>query len=187
MAAVLMGALGAMGAASRGSAPGGGGGNVVGGAVTRGGVTMTLPANWTADPAPARGGDASSRRTVLVARAPSRDTDDTGEYQAVLAISAEPGSSFDAGAQQARLAQDSNFSNYQVAEKPTPVKIAGREAVTFGGTFTLGPLKLRSRQYMLTKDNTLYVVTFTCLASQWENYIGGIEGSVRTLALPEGK
>ncbi|HVS70608.1 MAG TPA: hypothetical protein VHQ47_05070 [Phycisphaerae bacterium] len=157
--------------------------------ITRAGLSLKLPTHWTADPPPPHtpAPDPNARRTLLVAHAPSRDTDDTGEYQAVLVISAEPGSSFDPNAQQDRLAHDSNFSNYQITEKPTPLKLADTNAVAFGGTFTLGPLKLRSRQYMLARNNTLYVVTFTCLESQWDTYIASIETSLRTLVLPDAK
>ena len=48
----------------------------------------------------------------------------------------------------------------------------------FGGTFTLGPLKLRARQYLFTRDNRIYVITCAGLESQWERYRGEVEASV---------
>jgi hypothetical protein len=151
----------------------------------RGGVSVRLPSGWTADPATDHTG--AGPRTVLVARAPARDKDDTGEYQTVMAVSIDAGNKIDAAAQQTRLANDRNFSNYKSVEGPTATTIGGAEGVMFGGTFTLGPLKLRARQYMVTKDNRIYVITFAALESQWEKYRAAVEASVGSIALAQEK
>ncbi len=147
----------------------------------REGVSIRLPAGWTAD-APA-GTTEGGRRTPLTARAGTRDKDDTGDFQTVMSVSVELGNKVDAAAQQARLASDRMLSNYEAVEKPTAVKLAGAEGVMFGGTFMLGPLKLRSRQYMLAKGGKVYVVTFTSLASQWARYRPLLEASVGSMAV----
>jgi hypothetical protein len=149
-------------------------------ATVREGVSVRLPTGWTADPAEHAG---AAPRTVLVARAPGRDKDDTGEYQTVMAVSIDAGSKIDAAAQQTRLADDRNFSNYKSVEGPKAATIGGNEGVMFGGTFTLGPLKLRARQYMFTKNNRIYVITFAALESRWEKYRAAVEASVGSVSV----
>jgi hypothetical protein len=153
--------------------------------ITRDGISLKLPANWTVDPPPAN--TPNARPAPLVARAPLRDRDDTGEFQTVLIISTDTGSDFDAAAQQTRLANDRSFSNYKPVETPTATRIANTDAVTFGGTFTLGPLKLRSQQYMLTRNNKIYVITVTALESQWDKYRPAFDAAIHTLTLNDAK
>ena len=146
---------------------------IAAGATHRDGFSVRLPNGWSIDDA-----RAATSRTRLLARAPDRDTDDTGEYQSVFSITVEDGGSVDGAAQQARLAN--SFANYQPTEKPVKATIGGVAGVRIGGTFSLGPLKLRSRQYLVTHGDKIYVLTFTSLDSVWGKYLPAIEASVGT-------
>ncbi len=141
---------------------------------SRGNVTIAFPKGWTVD-AKGRG------RPLLVALPPKRDQDASGEFQASFSVSESPGGKVDGAAQQARLAKE--MKGYKVQEPPTAVTVSGLQGVYFGGTFTNDPLTLRSRQYMFTQDNQLYVITFTCLESAWPAYLPSVEASVATFTL----
>ncbi len=146
----------------------------LGPARTSGNVTIQFPKDWTVD---ARG----RGRSVLVALPPKRDQDESGEFQASFSISQIPGMKIDGPAQQARLARE--MKGYKVEEPPTPITVNALQGVYFGGTFTNNLLKLRSRQYLFTQDNQVYVITFTCLDSRWAAYLPSLEASVATFSV----
>ncbi len=142
--------------------------------VRKANVSLRLPREWKPQ---AR----ESAHIVLAATAPVVDSDTTGEYAPGISITAAPGTAVDGDAQQARLAQE--IADYQITEKPTTVKINGSAAITFGGTFTRGSLKLRSRQYLLARDSHIYTLTVTALASAWDQHIAAAEASVMSFAI----
>lgn len=138
-------------------------------------ISIRLPAGWVVDD--------NAPHAILHASAPQRDQDESSDFQAVLSISSVSGNIVDGAAQQERLTRE--IPSYKVVEKPTRVKIGKLEAVTFGGTFTQGPIKLRARHYMLTKDDRIYIVTFTSLESHWLDYVGLLEASVDTFTIAD--
>ena len=118
--------------------------------VSRDSISINLPRNWKQrqhEPA----------HTFLVAGPATPDTDTTGDYSPVIIIRSTPRSGpstpIDGEAQQSHVAGEMN--HYEVTEKPQTVSINGLDAVTFGGTFTQGALKLRSRQYYIAANDHL--------------------------------
>ncbi len=140
------------------------------------GMSIQLPKGWQLD-------EHAPARTLLQARAPGRDKDEVGEFQAVLIISSDAGGKIDAAKQQSRVAKE--YSNYKPVEEPEAVTINGLEGVKFGGTLTLGVLKLRTRQYMLIRENRIYTLTFMSLASHWGGYAASIDAAVATFSIAE--
>jgi len=139
------------------------------------GAAVTLPKEWKTDE---RGGS----RNLLLARAPSSDKDNTGEFQAIFSLDADTIAKLDGRAQQAAVAK--KCDNYQVVEEPSDVAIGGVEGVMFGGSFTIGSVKLRSRQYLLLQNGRVYILTFTALESAWANYDKAIKACAASVTLP---
>ncbi|MCL2645989.1 MAG: DUF1795 domain-containing protein [Phycisphaerales bacterium] len=139
------------------------------------GVKITLPKGWKTDE---RGGS----RNLLLARAPTSDKDNTGEFQTLFSLDADTITKLDGRAQQAAVAK--KCDNYHAIEEPTPITIGGADGVMFGGTFTTGSVKLRSRQYLLLQNGRVYILTFTALDSAWPNYAKAIEACAASLTLP---
>ncbi len=133
------------------------------------GISIQLPKDWKLQPH-------DSIHILLSASAPAQDSDTTGLYTAGLTITKTAGSSVDGTAQQARLSHD--FPDYAITEKPTPITIDGIDGVMFGGTFSAGSLKLRSRQYLLTQGDHIFTLTVTSLASTWDLHLPAIHASV---------
>jgi len=125
----------------------------------------------------------SSARALLLARAPGRDKDEVGEFQAVLIVCSDAGGKIDAGRQQSRVATE--YSNYKAVEEPEPVTITGLEGVKFGGTLSFGGLKLRTRQYMLLRENRIYTLTFMSLASHWAGYAASFDAAAASFGLAD--
>jgi hypothetical protein len=143
-------------------------------ATQRHGISIRLPTDWKCQPR-------DSAHLLLAASAPTSDSDTTGDYAPRLTISIAPGSVIDGPGQQKRLGQD--IQNYQATEQPTETTINGIKGVTFGGTFTVGALKLRSRQYLLVHADHLYTLTVLSLASTWEQHVAAAEASVQTFTI----
>jgi len=141
---------------------------------TKSGVAVTLPKGWKTD-------DRGGSRNLLLARAPASDKDNTGEFQTLFSLDVASITKLDGRAQQAAVAK--KCDNYQATEEPTAVTIGGVEGVMFGGTFTTGSVKLRSRQYLLLQDGRVYILTFTALDSAWPNYAKAIEACAASLTL----
>ncbi len=137
-------------------------------------ISIQLPKDWKPQPR-------NSAHILLAAAAPTTDTDTTGDYAAALTITIAPGSSIDGPAQQDHLAHE--IANYQVTEKSAPLTIGTLDAITFGGTFTKGSLKLRSRQYLLTHADHIYTLTITALASRWDQHIAATEAGIHTFTI----
>jgi len=142
---------------------------------TKSGVAITLPKNWKTD-------DRGGSRNLLLARAPTSDKDNTGEFQTLFSLDAATITKLDGRAQQAAVAK--KCDNYQATEEPTAITIGGIEGVMFGGTFTTGSVKLRSRQYLLLQNDRVYILTFTALDSAWPSYAKAIEACAASLTLP---
>jgi hypothetical protein len=145
---------------------------------TRDSVSINLPKDWKERPH-------ENAHTQLVASPASPDTDTTGDYSPVIMIRSTPhtgpATPIDGDAQQARVA--GQMSDYQVTEKPQQVSINGLDAVTFGGTFTQGALKLRSRQYFIAANDRLYTVTLITLVSAWEQHLPALDAAVHTFTV----
>jgi len=141
--------------------------------VTKGNVTIALPKGWPSA--------AGTGRSVLSALAPAPDKDGTGQFQASLTITQDPGTKIDAAAQQKTIA--GQVTVYKVVENPSPTAAGGVQGVLFGGTFKRGTADLRSRQYMFLVNNQIYTVTFTCLSSQWAKYEPAVAASVVTMTM----
>jgi hypothetical protein len=137
----------------------------------RHGIAIRLPADWKLQPRDAA-------HMLLAAEAPAPDSDTTGDYAPRLTITSAPGSAIDGPGQQSHLAQE--IPNYQPTERPTDTTINGIKGVTFGGTFTAGALKLRSRQYLLIHADHLYTLTILSLASTWEQHVAAADASIQT-------
>ncbi len=135
-------------------------------------LIMVYPKGWA---------DAKDPGSVLAARAPLPDNDQTGQFQASLVVSQRPGAEINAGAQERLIAQQ--FAGYRQTDPPTACTLNGIKGIYFGGTFTHNNTLLHTRLYMFSADNQLYVVTFTSLASQWPVYLPAVEGSINTIAL----
>jgi hypothetical protein len=132
------------------------------------GISIRLPKGWQVD----------ERGQTMLARAKERDKDSHGEFRAVLTITSDAGKEINGELQQARAAKGGN--EYKAVEKPEAVTINGLEGVKFGGTMQPGPVRLRSRQYLLVHENRIYTLTFVCLLSRWNSYVGTFEASVAT-------
>ncbi|HUO08006.1 MAG TPA: hypothetical protein VM008_06885 [Phycisphaerae bacterium] len=155
------------------------------GPTTKGGgdpIAINLPKSWKERPH-------DSSATLLVAGPASPDTDTTGDYTPVIIIRSTPrpnsAGPINGDAQQARVADE--MTNYDITEKPSTTSINGLDAVTFGGTFTQGALKLRSRQYFILANDHLYSLTLITLASTWEQHLPALEASIRTFTLSTKK
>ena len=139
--------------------------------ISRENVSINLPRNW-------KERRHESAHMFLVAGPETPDTDPTGDYSPVIIIRSTPRSGpatpIDGDAQQAHVAGEMN--HYEVTEKPQQVPINGLDAVTFGGTFTQGALKLRSRQYFIAANEHLYTMTLITLASTWEKRLPAAYG-----------
>lgn len=141
---------------------------------TKDNISITLPKGWKELPHPAT-------HTMLVAGPATRDSDPSGDYAPVLIIRAVSHTGgVDGEAQQANVARE--VANYQITEKPDHTSINGLDAVTFGGTFTQGALKLRSRQYFILANDRLYSLTAIALASAWDQHVATLDAWVRTFA-----
>jgi hypothetical protein len=138
-------------------------------------ISIQLPKGWLPD-------ESKDTRPLLKARAPARDKDDSGEFQTLLMITADEGAKIDGKAQQTRAAKD--YTNYKATEEPAEVTIDGLTGVKFGGTFTVGSVKLRTRQYMLLKDDKIYTLTFMSLESKWPTYAPAIEAAAASFRIP---
>ena len=151
--------------------------------ITKEAISLNLPKTWKEQPR-------EVPHTLLIASPASPDTDTTGDYLPVLIIRATPRSSttgnvINGDAQQTRVA--SEMSNYQITEKPQQLSINGLDVTTFGGTFTQGALKLRSRQYFILANDQLYSLTLITLASAWDARIPALDASVHSFAIPTKK
>jgi hypothetical protein len=135
------------------------------------GISLRLPTDWKIQ-------SRDSGHMLLAAEASAPDSDTTGDYAPRLTITMAPGSAIDGPGQQKRLAQD--IPNYEPTERPTDTTINGIKGVTFGGTFTAGALKLRSRQYLLIHAEHLYTLTILSLASTWEQHVTVADASIQT-------
>jgi hypothetical protein len=133
------------------------------------GVSIRLPRGWQVE---------ERRAALLLARAEKRDKDNSGEFRTLLTLTSDAGTKVDGAAQQARAARE--YNDYRAEEKPEEITINGLKGERFGGTMSVGSVKLRSRQYLLLHENRIYTLTFICLASQWNTYVGAIEASVAT-------
>ncbi|MCL2640970.1 MAG: DUF1795 domain-containing protein [Phycisphaerales bacterium] len=142
---------------------------------TKGGAAITLPKGWKTD-------DRGGSRNLLLARAATSDKDNTGEFQTLFSLDAAQITKLDGHAQQTAVAK--KCENYRAVEEPTAITIGGVEGVMFGGTFTTGSVKLRSRQYLLLQDGRVYILTFTALESAWPIHAKAIEACAASLTLP---
>jgi hypothetical protein len=150
--------------------------------IARDNISINLPRNWKErqhEPA----------HTFLVASPATPDTDTTGDYSPVIIIRSiprtGPATPIDGDAQQAHVAGEMN--HYEVTEKPQQISINGLDAVTFGGTFTQGALKLRSRQYFIAANDHLYTMTLITLASAWEQRLPALDAAVHTFTVSSKK
>jgi len=141
----------------------------------KGGAAITLPKGWKVDE---RGGS----RNLLLAYAAASDKDNTGEFQTLFSLDAATITKLDGRAQQDAVAK--KCENYRAVEEPIAVSIGGVDGVMFGGTFTIGSVKLRSRQYLLLQEGQVYILTFTALESAWPSYARAIEACAASLTLP---
>jgi hypothetical protein len=138
-------------------------------------ISIQLPKTWLPD-------DSKDTRPLLRARAPARDKDDTGEFQTLLWITADTGNKIDGKALQTRAAKD--YTNYKPTEEPTDVTVGDLKGVKLGGTFTVGSVKLRTRQYFLQKDDKIYTLTVMSLESKWPTYAPAIEAAIASFRIP---
>lgn len=161
--------------------------------VHRGAVTIALPKGWTVV-------QDGGGRILLVARADGTGAPrgagngggaggatragggPAGQFQANLLITVDPGGdNFDAAHQQEVAAREA--TGYQAVEKPAAAAHGTLKGTTFGGTFTRGNLKLRSRQYFFNVDGKLYGITFTCLADSWNTLAPQLDASVASFSV----
>jgi hypothetical protein len=142
--------------------------------VEKGNVSIQFPKGWSSN-TKVKGG------ALISAMSPKRDKDGTGEFQASFLLSTEVGTKVEGPAQQARVS--SEFPDYKVVEEPVPVTVNGLVGTNFGGTFTNRKVELRFRQYIFVHDSQLYLITFTCLNSQWAAYQPQVEASVATFRI----
>ena len=149
---------------------------------TKESISINLPKGWKELPH-------ENAQTLLVAGPATPDTDTTGDYSPVIFVRCTPhsgpASPIDGDAQQARVA--GQMSDYRATEKPQQVSINGLDAVTFGGTFTKGALKLRSRQYFIVASDHLYTVTLITLVSAWEPHLPATDAAIHTFAVTTKK
>ena len=148
----------------------------------RDGISFNLPKAWKERPQ-------ETGVPLLVASPASADTDTTGDYLPVIIIRATPHAGtagpINGDAQQAHVA--SEIKNYDVTEKPQQISVNGLDTVTFGGTFTQGALKLRSRQYFILANDHLYALTIITLASTWDQRLPALEASVHSFTISAKK
>jgi hypothetical protein len=148
---------------------------------TFGNASLQLPRGWTVV-------EAGSDR--FKAKAPQADKDpagpsvptprDAGEFFANVNIKVTGEGDLDA---QQKTLEKSGFPNYRRVEEPTAVSIGGAKGITFGGTFVVGKVPVRTRLYLLTSNGKLYVILFSALASKWGDYQPLVEASVNTFAV----
>jgi len=142
------------------------------------GISLNLPKSWKDQPHDAD-------HPLLVASPAASDTDTTGDYTPVLIIHATPRPNstgpINGDAQQANVAQE--MTNYHITEKPQQLSINGLDAIAFGGTFTQGALKLRSRQFFILANDQLYSLTLITLASTWDQHLPALDASVHTFTV----
>lgn len=140
--------------------------------ISKGGVSIQPPKGWVPK---------AGNTSILAVVAPQADKEGSGDgYSASLSIITR-GAPIDSAAQQKLLAD--TLENYRAVEGPAPVMIGGNKAVMFGGTFTVGKLQLRIRQYLVTLNNKPYVIAFVCLGSKWQAYQGVLDASVGTFGV----
>ena len=131
----------------------------------------------------------SATDTMLSARAPTPDKDDSpgttmppadaAEYSPAVSVKIQNFTGeIDPAAQQKLLA--SSFDKYRTIEKPAPISIGDAKGYVFGGTFAVGKIQLRSRHYMLTANNKLYVIAFTTLASRWADHQAEFDAAAKS-------
>jgi hypothetical protein len=140
------------------------------------GISLRLPLEW-------KSVAQDAGHLLLAAEAPTMDTDTTGDYAPRITVTSAAGSVIDGPGQQKQLAQE--IPSYEATEPPQNVTINGMKGITFGGTFTAGALKLRSRQYLLIHADRLYTLTILSLASTWEQHIGVAAGSIQTFTITQ--
>jgi len=158
------------------SAARGGAEDVLDKAVAKSGITIQLPRAWVL-------GETRNVRTLLVAQAPLKDKDDTGEFGAAMTISTGAATKPDAKAILNTLKHD--YPHFKMLDEPQEMQINGLTGIMLGGSFQAGALKLRMRQYVLTDGKAGYVVTVIGLESAWEKYEKALEASVATFGLAE--
>jgi hypothetical protein len=141
--------------------------------VVKGGISIRLPKGWQV---------AEREPALLVARASARDKDPQGEFRALLTITSSVNDKVDAAKQQAQAARE--FRDYKAEEKPEAIEINGLSGAKFGGTMSTGSVRVRSRQYLLQRDNRVYTLTFMCLATYWKSYEPIIEACAATFSIP---
>jgi len=149
-------------------------------ATSFGGSSIRLPKGWLVK---------ASSDTSLTARAPAADkesADPSGkppqgvaEYAPAVSIKVQGyAGEIDPAAQQKVLV--AGIDGYRSVETPAPVTIGEAKGYMFGGTFLFGKLQLRSRHYLLTMNNKLYVIAFTTLASRWQDHQEEFEASAKS-------
>jgi hypothetical protein len=150
---------------------------------TVGNVTVNLPAGWALN---------VGRQIMIEAHPANPDKDATGTFQASIAINrvtlsggapgAVPKADVGLGANQ-QAADAKKETAYQSVEKPAAVVINGLSGVKYGGTFKRGAAELRSRAYILARNDEVYLITFASLNSKWPAYQKLMEESVATFTL----
>ncbi len=141
-------------------------------ASVKGNMSVQLPKGWVEE--------ATAGNTLLVAGAPQKDKDATGEKAASLSITVTDNAKIDPAALKKELSAAARLQ-IRMANRWPSSRSNGLQGVMVGGTVIKQGVVLQSRQYFFVQNNQRYAITFTCLKSRFAAYRETIEASIGTV------
>ncbi len=106
----------------------------------------------------------------LLFKSPAADTAPEGSFTPILTVvvSAVPSATLDTIVASAKKSLPRTFTGYTMIDDARVQTTSGVPAHILGGTYTEGPLSLRSKQLIVVGGGTTYTVTGFALASVWD-------------------